>query len=149
MLGPATALPIGPYRHGPDTSRTVPCPGTTGRAMLRAGPISPARLAIYIPKEATRIAGRRLVFFRNPDDGAVRARPYKNLSLIDVLQSAKLPRLENRRYRDTNRDCPIKQVRRAISHVVHLGERRRRPEEVAIGLRHHRRHGLRAPHPQD
>jgi hypothetical protein len=47
MLGPGTALPIGPCRHGLDTSRAVPCPGTTGRAVLRAGPISPARLAIY------------------------------------------------------------------------------------------------------
>jgi hypothetical protein len=48
MLGPGTALPIGPCRHGPNTSRAVPCLGTTGRAVLRAGPISPARLAIYI-----------------------------------------------------------------------------------------------------
>ena len=47
MVGPGTALPIGPCRHGPDTSRAVPCPGTTGRAVLRAGPFSPARLAIY------------------------------------------------------------------------------------------------------
>jgi hypothetical protein len=56
MLGPGTALPIGPCRHGTDTSRVVPCPGTTGRAVLRAGPISPARLAIYRRQRGRRIS---------------------------------------------------------------------------------------------
>jgi hypothetical protein len=34
-------------RAGTGPVPTVPCPGTTGHAMPRAGPISPARLAIY------------------------------------------------------------------------------------------------------
>jgi hypothetical protein len=63
MLGPGTALPIGPCRHGPDTSRVVPCPGTTGRAVLRAGPISPARLAIYTQDGDKMDGGSRVVFF--------------------------------------------------------------------------------------
>jgi hypothetical protein len=33
MLGPGTALPIGPCRHGSDISRVVPCSITTGRAI--------------------------------------------------------------------------------------------------------------------
>jgi hypothetical protein len=35
-------------RAGTGPAPTVPCPGTTGPAVLRADPISPARLAIYI-----------------------------------------------------------------------------------------------------
>jgi hypothetical protein len=32
----------------------LPCPGTTGRVVLRAGPISPTLLGIYIPKSEVR-----------------------------------------------------------------------------------------------
>jgi hypothetical protein len=47
VLGTGTTLAIGSRRHGPGTDRTVSCLGTTDRAVLRAGPISSALLAIY------------------------------------------------------------------------------------------------------
>jgi NADH:ubiquinone oxidoreductase subunit B-like Fe-S oxidoreductase len=44
---PFSSLAIGPCRHGSGSTHAVPCSGTTGRAVLRTDPISPALFAIY------------------------------------------------------------------------------------------------------